>query len=514
VSQAQSIYKKYIDLLIASEAYMPKAEWSEEIYNTIQRNKNSVLIDRIRQKVAVLSSDLPPDIKKKESKFRSDISFYTKLISEIDRSDTTLSNELEINEVNLFKSKEDLAIFNNNLKTEYPEYYELVNIPKQYYSLDQVQERLTSGVSVKEYFETSKGYVIITIDQSDVKVDVLEDESVFDLIDNYIESISKSPRTSGNSLPDISHQSEQLYSKLIGNANELEKISQLYVIPDGLIGRLPFSSLINPTSKNYLLSETSVSYLASIDQLMIEDVSEKESYKVLGISPSFSGLGNVSDLDCCKGAKLSELVYAEEEMAYLESIFEGKFVNGQEATKSSFIEHVQDFPVIHLATHACLSDNDPMLSSVFFSDGSLTNYDLQNLNINPELVVLAACNTAQGEIQKGEGIISLSRGFFEAGVKSLVSSLWSIDDYSTSEIVKGMYSHLKEGKSKSESLRQAKLDYLATADKLRSHPYYWAGLVHIGDNVSFYHQSNLIEWIVLAFFLMVTFVYLLLRKSN
>jgi len=151
---------------------------------------------------------------------------------------------------------------------------------------------------------------------------------------------------------------------------------------------------------------------------------------------------------------------------------------------------------------------------LFFSDGSLTNYDLQNLNINPELVVLAACNTAQGEIQKGEGIISLSRGFFEAGVKSLVSSLWSIDDYSTSEIVKGMYSHLKEGKSKSESLRQAKLDYLATADKLRSHPYYWAGLVHIGDNVSFYHQSNLIEWIVLAFFLMVTFVYLLLRKSN
>jgi CHAT domain-containing protein len=134
--------------------------------------------------------------------------------------------------------------------------------------------------------------------------------------------------------------------------------------------------------------------------------------------------------------------------------------------------------------------NDPMLSEIHFNDGTLTNYDIKNLDVRPELVVLSACNTGQGEIE--EGIIGLSRGFLEAGVKSVQSSLWSIDDYASSEIIKEMYMNLKKGQKKSEALRNSKLDYLSKADKLRKHPYYWAGMVHIGDDSPFFPRSTIV----------------------
>jgi len=480
VAEAQALYKEYIELLVSAKEYMPKEEWSEEIYNTIQRNKNSVLIERIKEKVAVLSSDLPAEIKDKESKLRSDISFYSRLLSEIDDTDSTSLAKKKSYEDELFKAKEDFAIFSNNLKSKYPEYYELSNTPKEYYSLDQVKNVLSAEEAIIEYFETDGGYVIVTIMDSDVKIHVLEDENVSRQLIYYIASLSQSPTQSGVSTEELTTGAEQLYDLFLGKISGLDDIEQLYIIPDGVISKLPFSSLINPKTKAYLLSEKSTSYLVAVDQFMSKEKNSVESNSILGISPNFSTSGDVVDCQC-NGSDLEDLTYAMDELTYLQSIYDGSYIKEAKATKASFIDNVKDFPVVHLATHACLNETDPMLSQIFFSDGSLTNYDLQNLNINPELVVLAACNTAQGEIQKGEGVISLSRGFFEAGVKSLVSSLWSIDDYSSSEIVKGMYTHLKDGKTKAQSLRQAKLDYLESADKLRSHPYYWAGLVQIGD---------------------------------
>ena len=513
VEEAQSLYKEHIELLVSAKEYILEDEWSEEVYNTIQRNKNSILIERIKEKVAVLSSGLPIEIKDKESKLRSDVSLNTKLLSEIDESDSTSSVKMKSHQDNLFKAKEDFAIFSNNLKSKYPEYYALSNTTKQYYSLKEVTNRLSPGEAIIEYFETDSGYVSLIISDLGVQVNVLEDEDISRLLIYYIASLSQSPNLSGVSVSELSTQSEQLYSILLGKVNGLEAIEQLYIIPDGLISKLPFSSLINPETKNYLLSEKSISYLVSVDQFMNQEKKTSESKSILGLSPNFSTTDDVVDCQC-NGSDLENLSYSMDELTYLQSIYDGSYINEADATKASFIDNVKDFPIIHLATHACLSETDPMLSQIFFSDGSLTNYDLQNLNISPELVVLAACNTAQGEIQKGEGVISLSRGFFEAGVKSLVSSLWSIDDYSSSEIVKGMYTHLKKGKSKAQSLRQSKLDYLKSADKLRSHPYYWAGLVQIGDASAI---TNTWNWNIifgsLAMLLVVFFFFFRRRKK-
>ncbi|MEK7256289.1 MAG: CHAT domain-containing protein, partial [Bacteroidota bacterium] len=108
--------------------------------------------------------------------------------------------------------------------------------------------------------------------------------------------------------------------------------------------------------------------------------------------------------------------------------------------------------------------------------------DLYTMRIHAALVVLSACETGIGELQRGEGIVSLARGFSYAGASSIVTTLWSIDDRSSAEIMVAFYQYLKKGLPKDEALRQAKLGYLkASKGRNTSHPLYWAAFVPVGS---------------------------------
>jgi CHAT domain-containing protein len=112
------------------------------------------------------------------------------------------------------------------------------------------------------------------------------------------------------------------------------------------------------------------------------------------------------------------------------------------------------------------------------------------------MVVLSACDTGVGKEEKGYGVKSLANGFFFAGAKSVVMSLWRVDDYSTSIIMKNYYQNLKEGQSKDDALKNAKLQYLEQVeDEQLKHPYYWAGFVVSGD-VSPLGESDYWVWIL------------------
>ena len=114
-------------------------------------------------------------------------------------------------------------------------------------------------------------------------------------------------------------------------------------------------------------------------------------------------------------------------------------------------------------------------------DQKLTLRELYNLESNNELVVLSACSTAKGEIAEGEGVLSLARGFFYAGAKSVVSTLWAINDQSSAIIMAEFYKQLKKGKRKDVALQQAKLHYLDSVDPEYQDPKYWAAFIVMGD---------------------------------
>jgi CHAT domain-containing protein len=97
------------------------------------------------------------------------------------------------------------------------------------------------------------------------------------------------------------------------------------------------------------------------------------------------------------------------------------------------------------------------------------------------MVVLSACETGVGELQRGEGIISLARAFAFAGAKNIVTTLWAANDYATKELMILFYDYLKAGKSKDEALWLAKRTYISNNKGTLALPFFWSGIIPIGD---------------------------------
>jgi CHAT domain-containing protein len=139
---------------------------------------------------------------------------------------------------------------------------------------------------------------------------------------------------------------------------------------------------------------------------------------------------------------------------------------------------------------------------------------IYNLKLNAEMAVLSACNSGTGKMQKGEGMMSLARGFIYAGCPSIVMTLWQVTDKSSSELMTSFYRYLKKGKSKQEAMRLAKIDYLEQADDLTSNPYFWSGFVVLGDSHPIYKKSGFTYWMIVITVFVGVMIYMQYRKSR
>jgi CHAT domain-containing protein len=115
------------------------------------------------------------------------------------------------------------------------------------------------------------------------------------------------------------------------------------------------------------------------------------------------------------------------------------------------------------------------------NDGWLTLSDIYNLHLRAGMTVLSACHTGRGVLRKGEGIMSLARGFLYAGCPSVIMSLWEVEDKTGTRIMKDFYRNLKFGKWKDSALRNAKIKYISDADPVHSHPHIWLSYIVIGN---------------------------------
>jgi CHAT domain-containing protein len=147
------------------------------------------------------------------------------------------------------------------------------------------------------------------------------------------------------------------------------------------------------------------------------------------------------------------------------------------------------FQIVHFATHGLVNNEHPELSGIVLSmvnergdpeNGFLQLHDVYNLNLAAELVVLSACDTGLGKDVKGEGLVGLTRGFLYAGARSVVASLWKVEDRATAELMGHFYREmLVEGASPAAALRSAKV--AMWRQRRWSAPRYWAAFVLQGD---------------------------------
>ncbi len=276
---------------------------------------------------------------------------------------------------------------------------------------------------------------------------------------------------------------EKLSARLIKPIQAaLRNKDEWIIIPDGILCYLPFESLPDPSGQGYLLETTAISYQFSTKFLsnkkpQISRLARNGS--ILALAP-FAGKNNEGFF----ANELEPLPASANEISGLS----GKRLIGNEATKKAFLESMDQYPIIHLATHARSDVQNSAASFVAFypANGSklednLYLEELYGLDMEKnQLLIISACETGQGELVANEGVISIARAFTYAGCPSVINSLWKADDQSTAEILNQFHYYLQKGYSKSKALQKAKLDYIK-GNSLHKSPEYWSHLVLIGD---------------------------------
>ncbi len=294
--------------------------------------------------------------------------------------------------------------------------------------------------------------------------------------------------------PAFAAEARDLYRLLLQPAAALlQGVDSLCIIPDGSLWEVPFQALQDARGR-YVLEEYAIHLAPSLSVL-----SAMRQSSVQHISPSLLALGNPSRkvISTTSTEKFSRefapLPDADKEVASVGKLFgKRKVLTGQAATESVFKSLAGDYSILHLATHAVLDNHHPLNSYLLLAnsegdeknDGMLTAREVMQLKLNAQFVVLSACETANGRISAGEGIIGLSWAFLLAGCRTMVVSQWQVNSSSTTEFMIHFFTQLKNGgnkkqAAKSQALRQAALKLLR--QPRYQHPYYWAGFVMIGE---------------------------------
>jgi CHAT domain-containing protein len=180
------------------------------------------------------------------------------------------------------------------------------------------------------------------------------------------------------------------------------------------------------------------------------------------------------------------LKYNISEVEHLGTLFQKPILLTGAVSHDQFRQATQSVGILHLAMHAEVDQEEPMLSSFILSatdtlEDRYYAYEIQSNSMKVQHAVLSACNTGSGKVRRGEGVMSLARCFQYAGCRSLLVSLWPVDDLATRQLMSFYYTHLLDGKPKDVSLQLAKQDFIKSADPATRHPYYWAGFILIGN---------------------------------
>ncbi|HEY9114534.1 MAG TPA: CHAT domain-containing protein, partial [Bacteroidales bacterium] len=327
-----------------------------------------------------------------------------------------------------------------------------------------------------------------------------------------------------------------IYKNIFEPVQASIKQEELIIVPDEELFFLNFEILPDNLAEadKILIHTYTISYFLSTTVAMqFKDLDEIKTGTLLTFAPGFSDKQkedykhSVSDSSRLDKKFLSYIQqpFAVQTARNISGIFSGASFIEQEADETTFKKESARYGIIHLGTHAETNQNSPLMSYLVLSknmkndsldDGYLHAYEIYQMPLQAELAVLTACETGVGKQQNSEGVISLAHSFSYAGCPSIVMSLWSIDEKTSAGIISDFYLYLGEGMHKNKALRQAKLDYLASAPKELQSPYYWAGLVLLGDHNPVSIQANKSwQWaLVIGVLLATLFIFFRVKKRN
>ncbi|MCT4613837.1 MAG: CHAT domain-containing protein [Marinifilaceae bacterium] len=493
----EETYNKSIETSFLLYKKTGERKYLEDCFKYSEKYKASSLASSINNKNAKLNCGIPPEMKANEDFVKSKMNRYYKLIHDLNFSSSSKQYK-----DSLFKYKLQYEKLIRKYEEQFPEYYEL-KYSKKTISINTLKEKLNDNQSIIEYrLSDNKLYTfLISKDKQEVWMDRI-DSIFYDNINKLKLLLNKFEMGSNldHQIDEFGKVSNYLYNMLINKHINIEEKRELIIIPDRELCYIPFEILLkskkylnqyNYKNLDYLLKYNPISYSnsASIAFGQAQSKNPKANNKLLAMAPKYDNISDsilVSDRNFNK--ILYPLRYTKKEVRAIQKSFDGHILVDKQATETSFKENAKNYGILHLAMHAIVDNENPMLSKLIFSkdssiydDGLLNLYEIYNLDLNAWMVVLSACSTGDGRLQKGEGVMSLSRGFVFAGCRSILMTLWTVDDKTGAMLMDKYYQNLENHSNKAVSLQKAKLDFLQNADALRSHPYFWSGYICYGD---------------------------------
>lgn len=431
---------------------------------------------------------------------KTDISF-SRLPEKIQKRENLLKEKLEngANE-NMESFLSDLSSWNqflDSLKQVYPYYYKMrygtISEP-----LDKLQQNIPDDVTLVRYFFVEDSLLALVASSVDKKLIPLS----YKLNMPEIQKLN-SPKSD---ISQIGEASYSLYQKLWSPIKSTIQTERVIIFPDRELFNLNFELLtpkriesFKELGTNSLMTKHAVSYNYSL--LLLHNTENGIDYgnSFVAFAPEFTQkMKQDYEMTITDSIHLDKTYltllpqpFSLDLAEQFSNRFSGNVFLNEKATKQVFFKFAKEHKIIHIGTHAESNNANPELSRLVFAkniseadevdDNYLYTYEIYDYDLSSDLAILTACETGKPTYQPGEGMISLAHAFNYAGSRSILTSLWEIDEQSSMEIVASFYRYLAHGKPKDLALRNAKLDYLSKAEGRTLHPQYWSGLVLMGD---------------------------------
>lgn len=447
--------------------------WAEKAFQFSENSKALILLEAIKKNIRNSSNKDNPLFKKIDS-LQLQLAYAER---------ESLTGKEEVREAAVERKNKletQLKIELNNLENSDLSY-------KKYRQQDTAllasvrKTLLTNNRHLAEFFCNGDDRYLFVVKQSgDVvfsKLDTNTNQQIRELMSYY---------TANNEIKPSQYKqiAYQLYQS--SGLSKALPVDELLIIPDGSFNKVPFDALVTDstgdegfTEMHYLLKQTTTSYGYSAASLLKQlDNNTTAVEKIAAFAPIFAN----------GERNLTPLQNSETEVKNIKPTF---LYTDTQATVAKLLKSYTEADIIHIASHASADTGANANPRVEMYDGPYFTSELYATPLPKiNLVVLSACQTNQGNIDQSEGILSLARGFYYAGAKNIVASLWKVDDKSTADIVQQFYGN---GNSHhyAAKLRSAKEWYLTNGQSSgRAAPYYWAAMMHIGGFGNNNDQSN------------------------
>jgi CHAT domain-containing protein len=479
-------------------------KYLEKAFTYSESGKSAILNESMKNTNALNVAGIPDSLLKREKQLEKSIWTYEELIYEEIKLRNPNQKNLSFWNKYLFEEKQKYSTLLDYLENNFRDYHNFKHHNNSI-TVSDLQEKISKNETVIEFFLSDNNIYTFLINRKEVDLYKTTIDSSFNFhVNKVIQAISNN-NFAHHGYKDFAQFQESsyfVYDLLFNRLKGEIQSNDLIIIPDGILAYLPFEVLITDNKEfkqiNYkklpfFIFSNTISYYHSATFIINNKHSKTAPKNIGAFAPSYEQIEDIQTSMFSTRQQYRERLFplkgiTDEVNKVTELINGDKYLN-KDASESNFKKVAHNYDILHLAMHTIMDDQNPMYSKMAFTqtndsteDGFLNTYELYNMKLNSRMAVLSSCNSGTGKMQRGEGVMSMARGFIYSGCPSIIMTLWSVEDKSGVKLMTNFYENLIKGKSKSEALRLSKIKFIENADQLRAHPYFWSGYVVIGNN--------------------------------